>query len=133
MPNILAKYIFNTAREQIKERLNFDIISINPTGAAQKCTIPAMFIHGTQDTLVDISHSYSLMEVYSGSKSLLEPQNIDHNEPRPNWIYARISKFLDLYLDGDRKLITQNQDYSKLQEKVSLQRDLEMEEEAIQS
>ena len=78
--------------------MDFDIEELNPMLAAANCRVPALFIHGTNDKLINISHSRNLIRVFAGKAELLEIQNSDHNTGRPKWIYRRVFKFLQSFL-----------------------------------
>ena len=98
-PKAVAEYGYRKLKEQVWKRMSFDIEDINPMQAAAVCRVPAIFIHGTNDKLVNISHSKNLISVFAGqSKELLEVENSDHNTGRPQWIYRKVFKFLKTFL-----------------------------------
>ena len=68
LPTAIGKFVFSKARDSISKFMGFDIQTINPLQAAQNCPLPAIFMHGTKDDLVDISHSKELMKVYCGKR-----------------------------------------------------------------
>ena len=70
----------------------FKFREVNPILAATNCNIPAIFIHGKDDSLVDISHSRDLVKAYAGYyKKFLEVENLGHNAPRPKRIFEEVN------------------------------------------
>ena len=72
---------------------------INPMLAAANCNIPALFIHGKNDRMINISHSLNLISVYDGGiKKLLEIDDCDHNNARPPWVFKVVDEYMSSYL-----------------------------------
>ena len=114
LPTAIGRFVFRQVRDSIFKCMGFDIEKINPMQAAKNSPLPAIFIHGSKDSLVDISHSKQLTKVYCGKRQLIQIKDADHNDPRPNWIYTNIIKFLDTYLKDGTPCIVEFQDEADL-------------------
>ena len=68
------------------EMTGFDLMSMVPSRDAELCTMPALFLHATSDSLVDISHMEAVYANYGGDKVKMEiPGN--HNTTRATHVY----------------------------------------------
>lgn len=74
-------------RKTVRERAQFDVFDIDPLSALRTFppNIPALFIHGSADTMVPPSHGESLFQAYPcPEKSWVCIPNLDHDSPRPD-------------------------------------------------
>jgi dienelactone hydrolase len=70
-------------RSSVKSRAGVDIEALTPISFVDKCFVPALFMHGAQDTFVAPHHSKALHAKYGGDKSLHIIDDGDHNSQRP--------------------------------------------------
>lgn len=76
----------------LKKRAGVDIQKLDVTKSVVDTYVPALFIHGEQDRLINKHHSELLHRNYGGSKNIVLFEG-DHNSARPNYIYDSISIF----------------------------------------
>jgi len=81
-----------SVRKTIKKKANLDLDEVSPIDCVSHCKMPALFIHGRQDTIVSISHSQKLFSVYPGHSKIHEIET-EHNDPRPKSIKNEIKNF----------------------------------------
>lgn len=68
----------------VQKESKFSLDHMSPERHAPKCSTPALFIHGTNDELVPISHSEKLLAMLNtGDKELLKLEGACHNGSRP--------------------------------------------------
>jgi len=60
---VLGKILQKHLRDDILQNYKFDIDLIAPIEAVKEISIPAIFIHGIADDIVDISHTIKTVEV----------------------------------------------------------------------
>eukprot|EP00008_Paramoeba_atlantica_P005124 CAMPEP_0201483242 /NCGR_PEP_ID=MMETSP0151_2-20130828/7463_1 /ASSEMBLY_ACC=CAM_ASM_000257 /TAXON_ID=200890 /ORGANISM="Paramoeba atlantica, Strain 621/1 / CCAP 1560/9" /LENGTH=499 /DNA_ID=CAMNT_0047866299 /DNA_START=109 /DNA_END=1605 /DNA_ORIENTATION=+ len=90
-------------RRSIKNKAKFDIRKVSPAAVAKDAKIPAIFLHGEDDTFIAPKHSTEIYGVYGGLKELLLVPG-DHNTPRTGVYFQEISRFLyDHLLDQSFK------------------------------
>jgi alpha-beta hydrolase superfamily lysophospholipase len=94
---------FRSLRSQIKSKARFDIVSVKPLQAAQKCTAPVKFLRAKEDQLVDSRQCAELFDRYAGTtKSIHLDIEGDHSTPRPHEMNAKCIEFLSSLLVGCR-------------------------------
>ena len=81
IPNFIINSMVNTLQNTILEKANFDINDIEPYLFAQKCSIPAFFCHGKNDTLINPHHCQDLYDLYPYEKKIAYLDG-DHNTTR---------------------------------------------------
>ncbi|CDF34415.1 unnamed protein product [Chondrus crispus] len=88
-------------RKAVRERAAFDVNDIDPLSAAKKINypLPALFLHGTADAVVPLTHGQQLHKTFPASeKHLIVMQSLEHDTPRPEWVMDRIHVFLQKHL-----------------------------------
>ena len=91
--NLIGNYIYTNMREKIKEKANFDFEDLKPLIAISNCKIPALFIHGKSDSIVDFTHSKALYENHKGLNKILLVDS-GHNDIRPDEVYYEANRFI---------------------------------------
>ncbi|KAJ1607721.1 hypothetical protein OIY81_2860 [Cryptosporidium canis] len=92
LPNFLVDSALSLIKSTIKDKAKVNIDEIAPIKSVGHCKVPALFISGTNDTLVDPNHSKTLHDNYGGEKMLMIiPGN--HNTERPKFVKASIVIF----------------------------------------
>ena len=61
---VLGKILQKHIRDDILQTYKFDIDRIAPSEAVKQIKVPAIFIHGISDEIVDISHTMKIVEVF---------------------------------------------------------------------
>ena len=102
IPGFIASGAFSVLRKTIKKKADFDLNSIKPIKVVEKIKTPALFGHGSQDTLIPPEHTKELYKNYGGLKQIVIFEG-DHNSPRPVNFVLIIREFLKKHLVGDRK------------------------------
>lgn len=102
LPRWAAKSAVNALRKGLVQRVDFDMADMDTVIAAGKCFVPAIFGHGTEDTLVPYTHSKRVYDAYEGDKRLLLFQG-GHNDRRPRLFYKQCIFFLQKVLEGGLK------------------------------
>ncbi len=64
-----------------------------PSEDARQCTMPALFLHGGNDSLIHISHMEAVFDNYSGDKTKMEIQG-NHNTARAAHVYKKIATYV---------------------------------------
>lgn len=88
-------------RKVVRERANFDVYDIDPLSAVRKITrpLPAVFLHGSADVVVPLSHGQLLYKNYPcNDKTMLVLQEFEHDTQRPDWAMDRVFVFLQRHL-----------------------------------
>ena len=93
LPKIMIDSLFQVIGKEILDKYKFSLADLRPIDSAQKIKIPAIFVHGTYDSLIKFSHSVNLHAVYGGPKELI-PFDGDHNSPRPAKVKEKIYQFV---------------------------------------
>ncbi|KAH8739832.1 protein with a conserved N-terminal region [Cryptosporidium ryanae] len=92
LPNFLVDSALALLRKTISEKAKVNIDDIAPLNSVSNGRVPALFISGMSDTLVNPSHSKTLHDNYGGEKMLMIiPGN--HNSERPKFVKASIVIF----------------------------------------
>lgn len=65
---------------------------LRPVNFAAMCKVPALFIHGMDDTFITMSHTEAVHGAYQGEKDVFYCEG-DHNSERPLDAQEAISKF----------------------------------------
>ncbi|KAH7648540.1 hypothetical protein FG379_000565 [Cryptosporidium bovis] len=92
LPNFLVDSALALLRKTINEKAKVNIDDIAPLKSVSNGRVPALFISGISDTLVNSNHSKTLHDNYGGEKMLMIiPGN--HNSERPKFVKASIVIF----------------------------------------
>ena len=85
----------------IEQRADLNLYDVTPVKDVAYMRIPALFLHGTKDALVAMSHAESLFNNYGGSDKQLLKIEQGHNTLRPPETNEQIVKFLCYRLTGN--------------------------------
>ncbi len=80
-------------KRQIHGLAGFDMNQRLPSEDARQCTMPALFLHGGNDSLIHISHMEAVFDNYSGDKTKMEIQG-NHNTARAAHVYKKIATYV---------------------------------------
>ncbi|PPS95934.1 PhoPQ-activated pathogenicity-related protein [Cryptosporidium hominis] len=98
LPNFLVDSALSFIKSTINDKAKVNIDDIAPIKSVGQCKVPALFISGTNDTLVNPNHSKTLHDNYAGEKMLMIiPGN--HNSERPKFVKASIVIFFYTVFD----------------------------------
>jgi len=92
MPGALTRSALWFMRRGIRRRAGFDINELDALSAAAEAWIPALFLHGLDDTMIAKHHSEKVHAAYSGDKNLILFEG-DHNDMRPQFAKDSASIF----------------------------------------
>jgi len=98
IPNFIVNSMVETLKNTILEKANFDINDIEPYLFAQKCSVPAFFCHGKDDTLINPHHCQDLYDIYPGVKKIAF-LNGEHNNTRDKEFKKSAALFFYHYLN----------------------------------
>lgn len=93
VPKALISFFKEKVRTTVLKYAGFDMAELNTARYIKSCLMPTAFIHGVNDTLVDIRHSQALFEVHRGEKLIFEVDGT-HNSARKAVIVNQIGIFL---------------------------------------
>jgi len=93
VPTWLVNGILSVIRMRVKALADFDIEDLVPLNHGPKSNVPALFLHGLQDTFVLPRHSEKLYNNYSGDKEMMMFEG-DHNTERSERVIDRGVGFL---------------------------------------
>eukprot|EP00178_Gracilaria_changii_P010799 TRINITY_DN3134_c0_g1_i1.p1 TRINITY_DN3134_c0_g1~~TRINITY_DN3134_c0_g1_i1.p1 ORF type:complete len:718 (+),score=96.22 TRINITY_DN3134_c0_g1_i1:300-2453(+) len=88
-------------RKIVRERADFDVMDIDPLSATKNIppTLPAVFLHGTADAVVPLSHGETLFKHYPcPDKTWLPLEGFEHDTQRPESCMDRAHVFLQRLL-----------------------------------
>ena len=98
IPNFIINSMVKTLQNTILEKANFDINDIEPYLFAQKCSVPAFFCHGKDDSLINPHHCQDLYDIYPYKKKIAY-LNGDHNTTRTDEFKKSAALFFYHYLN----------------------------------
>ena len=98
IPNFIVNSMVKTLQNTILEKANFDINDIEPYLFAQKCSVPAFFCHGKDDSLINPHHCQDLYDIYPYKKKIAY-LNGDHNTTRTDEFKKSAALFFYHYLN----------------------------------
>lgn len=93
VPTWLVNGILAVIRSRVKALADFDIEDLVPLNHGPKSAVPALFLHGLQDTFVLPRHSEKLYNNYGGDKEIMMFEG-DHNNERNERVIDRGIGFL---------------------------------------
>lgn len=93
VPTWLVNGILAVIRSRVKVLADFDIEDLVPLNYGPKSKVPALFLHGLQDTFVLPRHSEKLYNNYGGDKEMMMFEG-DHNTERTERVIDRGVGFL---------------------------------------
>lgn len=91
-------------RKAVQSRAGFDVNEIDPLSAAMLVNpeMPAVFLQGTEDEIVHLSHAQMLFDAYAGhDKEVVVMEGIDHDSKRPSYAIDKAFLLLQRTLFGD--------------------------------
>nr|CAD1833650.1 unnamed protein product [Ananas comosus var. bracteatus] len=92
LPKFTVKLAIQHMRKIIKKKANFDIMDLDSIPVAQRCFVPALLGHATDDDFIRPHHSDRIYESYMGDKNIIKFDG-DHNSPRPQFYFDSITIF----------------------------------------
>jgi len=85
----------------VQKKANFNIEALEPIKLVDKCFIPVLFVHGSEDSFIASHHSQDLHDEYAGDKNFLLVDG-DLFSRRPSFCNDSISIFItNLLLVGE--------------------------------
>jgi len=93
VPAWVVNGILAVIRTQVKALADFDIEDLVPLNHGPKSVVPALFLHGLQDTLVMPSHTEKLYNNYAGYKEIMMFEG-SHNNSRTELVINQGVGFL---------------------------------------
>lgn len=90
---LLVPMVLAVLSLSIQAEAGFDPRDLDPTSAARKCKVPALFLIGEDDQFIPPSHGRRLFAAYGGQKRLLAFPG-GHNSQRPVGVYEFAAGFL---------------------------------------
>lgn len=84
LPAFVCNQAVKLVKSTVKKKANFNLDDIEPIKFAERCFIPAMFVHANGDDFVQPHHSKMLHDIYPGDKNLVYVDG-DHNSSRPRF------------------------------------------------
>lgn len=94
IPSLLTSVFLNVLSQQIKSKVNFDILHLKPIEFAQNCTVPCVFIIGKQDKLVYPKRVQQIFEAYKGKQKSIISSNGQHSSEREHHILKQCYDFI---------------------------------------
>jgi len=101
MPNMLIEPALYLVNDQVRERVNVDIQSIDLAKTIHSIYVPIHFVCSKEDTFVKSDHSERLYDRYNGLK-WIEHTTGGHNAHRPNELIDMLVDWTS-YFVFDRK------------------------------
>jgi len=80
LPEIMIKGGMYFVRKTIEEEAGFDLMSVNPIEIVSKVGVPAMFLIGTNDEVIDLDSFMELYRQYAGPKRLRVIKDRHHHD-----------------------------------------------------
>ena len=93
VPKVAVSLALRFVRRSVRKMAKFDINKLEPLAHADKCFIPALFVHGKHDRFIQPSHTEAIHAKYAGDKNLVLFDG-DHNAPRPRFFFDSAGIFL---------------------------------------
>mmetsp|Transcript_72772 Transcript_72772/g.131073 ORF Transcript_72772/g.131073 Transcript_72772/m.131073 type:complete len:493 (+) Transcript_72772:458-1936(+) len=93
LPKLAWSPLLQGVRLMIQKQAGFDICEVSPQAHVGSCFVPALFLHGEEDTFVLPHHSEKLRSGWQGEASHLVMPDTDHNSRRGEKFIARASLF----------------------------------------
>lgn len=81
LPSFVVSMALRVIRRKVQELADFDIDDLVPLDHASRSFVPAIFMHGEQDSFISPSHSRQLYDAYLGDKQYVSVKG-DHNSER---------------------------------------------------
>lgn len=94
IPGLLSTVFINVLSQQIKSKVNFDILHLKPIEFAQNCTVPCVFIIGKQDKLVYPKRVTQIFEAYKGKQKSIINSSGQHSSEREPHIIKQCQDFI---------------------------------------
>lgn len=100
LPSFIVRGGLYVISSSIESRCDLNIYDVSPIKCVPYMLTPIVFIHGSKDTMVNISHSEALFQSYAGEDKKLLVCEQGHNSARPPEIIEQVVKFLQVKLQG---------------------------------
>lgn len=106
LPGWLVGAVLELMRARIRALADFDVMDLKPIEHARRSCVPALFVHGRDDTLISPAHSHMLFEAYSGDREFITVAGT-HNTPRSRAAVGYAVRFFRRTLRlGDMDMLT---------------------------
>lgn len=70
------------------------LVEVQPEECARHCLVPALFLHGSDDSSVPAEHARKLRAAYGGEAQIFSMADCDHDTPRPPEFLTKAALFL---------------------------------------
>lgn len=97
IPKPLLKLACSVVEQSVKKRTDVTLEKLRPIDFVQACTVPALFVVGTDDRYVAPQHSELLAAQYGGP-AVTKKVDGEHYTPRLASVYSEAVDFLDAAL-----------------------------------
>ena len=101
IPNFIYSIAISFVRKTIIKKNGLDIYNLKPIEKVKKLKIPVMFIHGFNDSLINMQHSVKLFENCNGAPKIINFFEGGHNSKRNKIIVQKIIDFFKTYLNEE--------------------------------
>lgn len=92
LPKLVVTGAMAIVRKTIQNKAKFDINNLCPISHVKEAFIPALFVHGKDDSFIKPHHTQKLYDEYSGDKNIVFCEG-DHNSTRPGFLFDSIGIF----------------------------------------
>jgi len=92
VPSWLIDAALAVIRMRVQALADFDIEDLVPIEHASRSSIPAIFLHGRQDSFIQPGHSQQLYQAYNGDKEFITVDG-DHNSERNEQVVQHVVNF----------------------------------------
>jgi len=92
LPNLFVAAAHQFIRMRVKALAHFDVDDVLPLEHAKRSYVPAIFMHGGQDTFISPKHSRQIYDAYLGDKEYVTIDG-DHNSERSYRDNTRVVDF----------------------------------------
>lgn len=82
MPRFVISGVMHMIRNTIMKEVGFDIYQVDPSSIAHRVTVPACFLVGTKDSMINIDDFMKLYNAYAGEKKLTVIADASHADCR---------------------------------------------------
>jgi pimeloyl-ACP methyl ester carboxylesterase len=104
LPGFVLPTALGQLRDYIQAKIDYDILAIKPILSLQQIFTPAVFLSGTEDSIIDHSHTVRLYDSHKAAKELLLFKG-DHNDRRPNAVLRSVLLFIAKYVEASASAI----------------------------
>jgi len=92
VPTWLLEMVLSVVRSRVKTLAHFDLDDLVPLNHVKRSSVPALFVHGREDSFILPTHSQELFDAYAGDAEMLLITG-DHNSERGQDCVERVVNF----------------------------------------